>query len=106
VGKGGAAAGGAAAAGAATAGAPDAAAGAADAAGAPGVLECGAGCAGGKSVCDTKTQTCVECLLDTDCKDPSKPGCLLSTHKCEDCSKNSQCPADKPTCDVAKGQCQ
>ena len=104
VGEGGAAAGGTAAGGPANGGAADVAG--ANNAGAPGVVDCGGTCPNGRSVCDPATATCVECLTDGDCKDPSKPGCLLSTHRCEDCSKSAQCPQDKPTCDVQKGQCK
>jgi hypothetical protein len=70
------------------------------------VVDCGGACPSARPVCDTGTETCVECLADTDCKTGDKPGCLLSTHRCEDCSKSSQCPMDKPMCDVKKGQCQ
>jgi hypothetical protein len=31
---------------------------------------------------------------------------VLSKHKCDECSKDSQCPPDKPLCNVTKGQCQ
>ena len=75
-------------------------------AGASGVVDCGGACPAGRPVCDPDSAMCVECLADVDCKDPSKPGCLLATHRCEDCSKNSQCPPDKPMCNVQKGQCQ
>jgi hypothetical protein len=102
-GKGGAASGGAPV-GPANGGAADVAG--ASNAGAPGVVDCGGACVGNRPVCDPETAMCVECLADIDCKNPSKPGCLLSTHRCEDCSKNAQCPADKPMCDVQKGQCQ
>ncbi|HTA93472.1 MAG TPA: hypothetical protein VK745_28030, partial [Polyangiaceae bacterium] len=71
----------------------------------PGILECVGTCPGNRPACDTTTGMCVECLSDTDCVGTGKPGCLVSTHKCEDCSKTSQCPAGK-TCDVTKGQCQ
>jgi hypothetical protein len=105
-GKGGAATGGGTVGGAANAGAPGAAGATSGEAGAGGAADCNNACVGGRPFCDVASQTCVECLVDTDCKDPGKPGCLPATHRCEDCSKNSQCPTDKPTCDLTRGQCQ
>lgn len=56
----------------------------------------GVSCAG---VCDTQTNTCVECVQDTDCADrAATPVCNTTTHTCVQCNDASDCPFDAPGC--------
>jgi hypothetical protein len=49
---------------------------------------------------------CVQCRDDSDCTGTSgKPGCLAATHRCEDCSKDAQCPQGT-SCNLTQGKCR
>lgn len=54
-----------------------------------------------EGVCDPATGDCVDCLIETDCKDNAKPIC--SNKKCVPCDAAHAC--DNGKCDVATGKC-
>lgn len=83
---------------------------------------------GGSSVCDVDAGICVDCLIDMDCKDTTRPicganhvcrGCMATPNECAthvgrtacasgtcvECASSSDCTADpkKPICNVAGG---
>lgn len=47
---------------------------------------------------------CAECRSDGDCT-LDKPGCVLSTGHCDDCSNDSQCESGEH-CNVGEGKCR
>lgn len=47
---------------------------------------------------------CVECRDDGDCSS-DKPGCVLSSGRCDDCSNDSQCEPGEH-CNVDEGKCR
>ena len=80
--------------------------------------KCAAGC--------TPTIGCAECATSSDCRDSSKPACVLGKcsqcavatdcaagqacfpkdHKCAAaCTSSPACPSDAPTCNVQTGAC-
>ena len=75
-------------------------------------------CQGDTPVCDTEHKSCVECLVNSDCKNATKPVCN-SNHTCEACSNNQvyngtkcvecindeNCLGDKPICDTTNYVC-
>jgi hypothetical protein len=67
-------------------------------------------CKGGKPVCDTKVNKCVECVgTGTECPAgafPGKPVCDVPNQKCVVCLDNSQCTGKTPICDKAKKECR
>lgn len=63
-------------------------------------------CSGATPACDDATYTCVACVKNDDCKDPTTPICD-QTHTCRACQSDADCGAK--VCDVStdtsKGQC-
>ena len=57
--------------------------------------------------CETTTGECKECIVDVDCKDPTKPVCDPANNKCiTGCIKDEDCPSPtQPRCDTAVHQC-
>ena len=54
--------------------------------------------------CDTASHRCVECGIATDCASDRR--CEPTTHKCvPQCVDGGTCPNDSPTCDVVRGLC-
>jgi len=50
--------------------------------------------------------TCVECNVDADCKDPTKPACAAAENVCYQCITDDHCTdPEKPVCDVAIHEC-
>src|SRR5262245_28067702 len=62
--------------------------------GARDVRACSPGCADG-SVCEADAGVCVACLRDTDCGDPARPRCDVTTHACVVCTADADCPLGK-----------
>ena len=74
-----------------------------------------AGCSNG-DVCDTGSQRCVQCLVDTDCTGHD-PYCATAYHVCVACNADSQCASNRcasngeccvptnTTCPSAPGTC-
>jgi len=79
--------------------------GAAGEAGAAGGSPCEGSCAGAKPVCDAATNTCVECLRGSDCKDDAKAACDTATNTCVECVDKTTCSGATPACDVTKHSC-
>jgi hypothetical protein len=75
-------------------------------AGAGGSAPCADACKESTPVCDPASNTCVQCLTGTDCKDSAKPACNAATHTCVECTKSTDCAdAAKPACDTATNRC-
>jgi hypothetical protein len=58
-------------------------------------------------VCDDTTNSCVQCLKNTDCKSTA-PVCNVMTHTCRGCQTNAECATGTycdTTSDPLKGQC-
>jgi len=60
-------------------------------------------CSGARGICKN-SMSCVECLLDTDCKDALKPYCKGQDH-CAACVANADCAAPNPACDGTLEAC-
>ena len=64
-------------------------------------------CTAQNKVCNSDdSNTCVQCNLSEDCKDPANPVC--NDHVCEPCKEDSECSTRGSICDEAgplKGQC-
>src|SRR5213082_2285647 len=56
----------------------------------------------GAMVCDTAISMCVECTMDAECSDPTKPIC--DHDACRGCSADSECTASL-FCDLDVGTC-
>lgn len=55
--------------------------------------QCGATtCTNRRPICDPSTNQCVQCLIPTDCADPSQPFCSTE-NRCEQCLVDTDCPA-------------
>jgi hypothetical protein len=67
------------------------------------------GCTGDTPVCDDELNTCVGCMTNADCKDPSKPVCEDATNTCRGCRSDAECPQGLK-CDVSgdtgTGKCE
>jgi hypothetical protein len=89
---------------------------------------CPQGCSGNTPVCETSTNTCVQCLVKTDCTgnqvcssdhtcvacnenadctDPTLARCDTTAHACVSCTMDGQCTrfSATPVCDEGKGKC-
>ena len=51
----------------------------------------------GTQVCNTNTNTCVDCVADNNCP-ASAPLCRTTTNTCVKCLGNSDCPSSRPLC--------
>jgi hypothetical protein len=88
------------------AGGASGAAGAGAEAGAGGALPCDGACTGPKPACDLASNTCVECIGKTDCKDAAKPACDTTTNTCVECTDKTDCTdIAKPLCDTTTEAC-
>lgn len=69
--------------------------------GAPVVLPCDGACTGDKPVCKEATDTCVECLLPSDCKVGVETKCDTASNSCVECLASTDCKDAKlAKCDV------
>jgi hypothetical protein len=72
-----------------------------------------AACTGTTPVCDDASYTCVACVENKDCTDPTKPICESSTHTCRGCTSDADCGGGdagtdagaSQVCDVPSGKC-
>lgn len=57
-----------------------------------------------RPACENLSNTCTECVVNTDCPDPLRPACISYT--CEECAEDWDCidPA-KPVCNVSQNKC-
>jgi Cys-rich repeat protein len=60
-------------------------------------------CNGARGICKN-AMSCVECLMNDDCKDAAKPKCSGMDH-CAECIANADCADPKPACDGTIEQC-
>lgn len=62
-------------------------------------------CGGDTPLCDTDTNTCVECTSNTDCTDEAMPIC--DGGSCRGCTEDTDCEdmTDTPVCDEPSGRC-
>jgi hypothetical protein len=66
-------------------------------------------CGSTKPICDTTTDTCVECNgVDptAECKDSSKSACDKAHHVCVQCVDDKTCGGTTPVCDVSTNKCR
>jgi hypothetical protein len=75
-----------------------------------GASDNGQACNGGTPVCQTTPSNpqfgqCVACTANAACTNPMKPICDTTTNTCRGCSMNSDCAAPAPKCDTQTGQC-
>jgi hypothetical protein len=66
---------------------------------------CGGPCIDPTPVCERATGLCVECELDDDCKDISRPACDTPTHSCVQCTKQQDCGGTTTVCDATAHAC-
>ncbi len=72
--------------------------------GMPIMLPCDGACAGTKPVCKESTDTCVQCLMPTDCTSGAKTKCDTTSNSCVECLASADCSDAKAgKCD--KGAC-
>ncbi|MCB9708439.1 MAG: hypothetical protein H6714_06620 [Myxococcales bacterium] len=53
--------------------------------------ECADGCPTDRPLCSEVLERCVQCLENSDCKDPERPLCQVSTGKCGACLESGDC---------------
>jgi hypothetical protein len=60
-----------------------------------------------RPACDTRSEQCVQCVGDSDCKkDPERRRCDPATQQCVKCLSDSDCPRpDAPYCDLTQKEC-
>jgi hypothetical protein len=66
-------------------------------------------CKGAKPVCNTATETCVECLgngAENECPDSSKSACNKTSHTCVACVDNTKCGGTTPVCETSTNTCR
>lgn len=76
----------------------------AGAGGTPIMLLCDGACVGNKPVCKESTDTCVECLMPSDCTTGLKTKCDTASDSCVQCLASNDC-SDAKAAKCDKGEC-
>ena len=56
-------------------------------------------------VCKTDEMKCVECLMSSDCNDPSQAHCNTDTNECEECDNDTDCDGIEGSSVCDAGEC-